>query len=192
MISRNGQTLRAARASSSVDWDKLDKLHSKRRVQIAVLAAIGFSIASYLAAYQMGFLHQVWEPFFGDGSARVLHSFVSTLLPVPDALMGALGYAVEFVTTLAGAADRWHSHPKLVLTYGVIVVAIGVAGLILVVLQAFVLHAFCTLCLLSATISVVIAFLARGEVLASFKVLTKNGVHRDNRISKKDSGANIT
>jgi len=106
--------------------------------------------------------------------------------------MGALGYAVEFVTTLAGAADRWHSHPKLVLAYGVIVVAIGVAGLILVVLQAFVLHAFCTLCLLSATISVVIAFLARGEVLASFKVLTKNGVHRDNRISKKDSGANIT
>lgn len=166
-----GQRLGTKRAASSDQRDPRDRVHWKTRVQVAVLAAIGFCVASYLAAYQAGFFREVWEPFFGDGSTRVLHSFVSTLLPVPDAGLGAIGYAVEFVMTVAGTAQRWRSHPKLVLGYGLIVAGMGMAGLTLVAMQAFVLHAFCTLCLVSAIISIVIVFLARDEVLASYEVL---------------------
>ncbi|PZR73886.1 MAG: hypothetical protein DLM52_10360, partial [Chthoniobacterales bacterium] len=136
------------------------------RLPVAGLAAIGLGIASSLAAYQLGFVRQVWEPFFGDGSRRVLHSFVSTLLPVPDAAVGAAGYAAEFIATLGGGADRSRVHPPFVLVYGAIVASLAVGGLILTGVQAFVLHAGCTLCLLSALISVVVAAVARKEVVA--------------------------
>jgi hypothetical protein len=151
--------------------DPRDTSHWRTRERIAVLAVIGFSIAGYLTAYQTGFVREVWEPFFGRGSARVLHSFVSKILPVPDALVGMIGYAVEFVSTLLGSAERWRSSPGLVLIYGAIVAAVGCAGLILIAVQAFVLHAFCTLCLASAIISLLIAFLACGEVFASLELL---------------------
>lgn len=170
-MGRDGQTGETKRAASCDQRDQRDRVHWKRRVQVAVLAATGFCIAGYLAGYQAGFFREAWEPFFGDGTTRVLHSFVAAMLPVPDAALGAIGYAIEFVATLAGTAERWHSRPKLVLVYGVIVAGMGMAGLTLVGVQAFVLHAFCTLCLVSAIISILIVFLARDEVLASYKVL---------------------
>ena len=170
MISGNGQTVRSPRAANLAEPDQCAS-HWKTRVIVAALAAIGLFIASYLAVYQSGLIHQVWEPFFGQGSDRVLHSFVSETLPVPDAVVGAVGYAVEFVTTVSGGAERWRLRPKLVLFYGLVVAGLAVAGVALVALQAFVLHAFCTFCLLSAIISLVVAFLARDEVFASLKLL---------------------
>ena len=138
---------------------------------VAGLAALGFFIAAYLAAYQVGFVRKVWEPCFGEGSVRVLHSSISQLFPVPDAALGAIGYAFELLATVAGGADRWRATPKLVLLYGAIVGALAATGLGLTALQAFVLHDFCTLCLISAAISLLVALLAGGEVLAAFKVL---------------------
>jgi hypothetical protein len=52
--------------------------------------------------YQYGLLEDVWEPFFGRGSEQVLHSFLSTLPPVPDAALGAAAYALDAVTGLIG------------------------------------------------------------------------------------------
>lgn len=148
-----------------------DVSHWRSRKRVAGLAAMGFFIAGYLAAYQFGLIRTVWEPFFGDGSVRVLHSWVSKMLPIPDAAIGATGYALEFVTTLAGNADRWRAAPKLVLLYGAIVAALALAALILMAIQMFVLRATCTLCLVSAAISLLIAWLASSEVLAAFAVL---------------------
>jgi uncharacterized membrane protein len=139
----------------------------RERLPVVLLATAGLSIASYLAAYQLGFVRKVWEPFFGAGSERVLHSFVSRLLPIPDAVAGALGYFAELITALIGGEQRWRTSPSLVLFYGAIVAALAVAGLVLSALQLFVLHAFCTLCLVSAIISLLIAWLACSEVLAS-------------------------
>jgi hypothetical protein len=53
----------------------------KQRLPIAALAAGGFAVASYLALYQYGVVGAVWEPFFGDGSAR---RAASSLVPVAD------------------------------------------------------------------------------------------------------------
>ena len=77
------------------------------RWPIIVLAGVGFAIAMYLALYQWGVFATVWEPFFGDGSERILHSSVSRLLPVPDAFLGALGYLLDIVTGAIGGPGRW-------------------------------------------------------------------------------------
>ena len=75
------------------------------------VAVLGFVVSSYLALYQYGLLEDVWEPFFGRDSEKVLHSFLSTLLPVPDAAFGAAAYALDAVTGVIGRQDRWRSMP---------------------------------------------------------------------------------
>ncbi len=138
-----------------------------RRVVIAVIAAAGFATASYLASYQFGFVKRVWEPLFGNGSQRVLHSFVSRLLPLPDAALGAIAYFVELIATLLGASDRYRTHPQLVLCYGAVVAAAAATAVALVVVQLLVIRAACTLCLCSAAMSLVIAYLASDEIVAA-------------------------
>lgn len=59
-----------------------------RRRPILALALLGLIVAGYLALYQWGVVATVWEPFLGNGSQVVLHSFVSRLLPVADAALG--------------------------------------------------------------------------------------------------------
>lgn len=138
-------------------------------MSVASLATIGLSVSIYLAAYQFGITHDVWEPFFGDGSKRALHSFISRLLPVPDAAAGAFGYAVELMATLIGGADRSRKHPRFVLLYGGIVTVLALAGLGLTAVQAFLLRTGCTLCLFSAAISLSVALIAREEVAAAWR-----------------------
>ncbi len=60
-----------------------------------VLALVGTGVAAYLVLYQLDLIGSVWEPFFGDGSRRILNSRVSHLLPIPDAALGAAGYLPE-------------------------------------------------------------------------------------------------
>lgn len=133
---------------------------SPRRALIASLALAGLAIAVYLTLYQLGIVPTVWEPFFGDGSRKVLHSPISRLLPVPDASLGAVGYLVEIVTGLT---------PKTVLFFGLAVAAMALFGLLLAAVQAFWLRAGCTLCLTSAGISVTIAGLAWGGSAQSLR-----------------------
>ena len=141
------------------------------RLPILGLTLAGLFIASYLAAYQLGMVPTVWEPFFGDGSRQVLHSFISRLLPVPDAALGAAGYFAEFVAGLIGGSNRWRTMPWMVALYGALVALVSVTAIGLACVQLFVIHHGCTLCLTSAAISLVIAWLARHEVFASLALL---------------------
>ncbi len=138
----------------------------RARVAPIVLAAIGFLIACYLAAYQAGVVGAVWDPVFGTGSVRVLA--LGGALPIPDAALGALGYLAEVVLGLAGGPDRWRSHPRVVLAYGAVVAAMAVAAVVLVGIQVLVVRTGCTLCLASAAISIAIAGLAFPEIRAAF------------------------
>lgn len=139
------------------------------RWPILVLALGGFCIASYLAAFQLGVMPAVWDPIFGQGSRTVLHSFLSRLLPVPDAVLGAAGYLAEIVTGAIGGKERWRELPWLVLVYGVILLLAAITAFGLTMIQAFVIQAGCLLCLCSAAISLGIAWLARNEVRASLR-----------------------
>jgi uncharacterized membrane protein len=141
------------------------------RLPSAALALAGAAIASYLAAFQLDLLPSVWDPVFGEGSRRVLHSSFSKALPVPDALVGGLSYGVEILLDLAGGGrDRWRRRPRLVLAFGAVVAGAAAVSAGLVVLQAAVFHAFCTLCLASAALAFVIAGLAAAEVRAAVGV----------------------
>jgi uncharacterized membrane protein len=137
------------------------------RLPILGLALIGFAIACYLALYQLGIIADVWDPLFADGSRKVLHSAVSRILPVPDASLGALGYLAEIVTCLIGGGTRWRTMPWMVLIYGAVIAAVGATALVLAILQPLLVHDGCTLCLISAAISLIVTWLARGEVFAS-------------------------
>ncbi|MFN2475009.1 MAG: vitamin K epoxide reductase family protein [Chthoniobacterales bacterium] len=139
----------------------------RERLPIFGLAVIGFAIACYLALYQVGIVANVWDPLFGDGSRKVLHSAISRMLPVRDAALGALGYLADIITCAIGGGARWRTMPWMVLLYGAIVTAVGATALVLAILQPVLVHDGCTLCLTSAAISLVIVWLARHEVFAS-------------------------
>jgi uncharacterized membrane protein len=140
-----------------------------KRGRVLGLAAAGLAIAGYLTSYQLGIIASVWDPFFGVGSERVLHSALSRLLPVPDALLGAVGYLADLVLTAVGGSDRARTRPWIVLLLGVVVTTMAVGSGILVFVQILVLRAFCTLCLVSAGLSFAIFVFAWEEVAASLE-----------------------
>ncbi|HZU75449.1 MAG TPA: vitamin K epoxide reductase family protein [Dehalococcoidia bacterium] len=143
------------------------------RLPAVGLALAGCGIATYLTLYQTGALHAVWEPLFGNGSRRILDSSLARSLPIPDAALGAAGYLCEAIIGGAGGDARWRRMPWLVVLYGAIVAAFFVGSIGLVCAQAFVFHAFCTLCLGSALISFVIAAIAGREPLATAHLLLR-------------------
>ena len=93
------------------------------------------------------------------------------MLPLHDALLGAIAYAVEAIVGLLGGPDRWRTRPWLVILFGLVTVSLCVTAVALVFIQALAVHAFCFLCLCSAGISLVVGALAREEVAATLRLL---------------------
>ncbi|HET8649713.1 MAG TPA: vitamin K epoxide reductase family protein [Gemmatimonadales bacterium] len=144
-----------------------------QRLPLVGLALLGFLIAGYLALYQWGVFPTVWEPFFGAGSRRILHSGVSRLLPFPDAALGALSYLADAVTGAIGPRDRWRTMPWITVIFGVAVGPLSAVSILLVILQPVLYQAWCTLCLASAVISILMIGPAMDEVLASLQFLRR-------------------
>ncbi len=153
-------------------WDYNPSAWSQR-IPLLIYALVGFLISLYLGLYQLGTFESVWEPFFGDGSRKVLHSSISKLLPVPDALLGAFGYLVDAVTGAIGSKSRWKTKPWIVILFGIAVGPLGLISIILVISQPLLLDAWCTLCLGSALISVIMISPALDELLASLQYLQR-------------------
>lgn len=153
----------------------------RERLPLAALAAVGLGISVYLAAYQLGAVAAPWDPVFGPASSgRVLHSALSRALPVPDAALGAVAYAAEIVTGLAGGTERWRTHPWIVLAFGAVAAALGLVSIALIVMQVAVVRAGCTLCLCSAAISLTVAVSVAvgGEVQAAVGALSAGAERR--------------
>lgn len=145
----------------------------RERLWLIGVALLGLAISAYLAGYQLNLVDDVWEPFFGSGSREVLHSFLSQLLPIPDAALGAFAYALDAVTGAIGGTRRWRTMPWMVLLFGFAVGPLGIVSVLLVIAQPVLLEAWCTLCLASAIISVVMIGPAMDEVLASLQFLRR-------------------
>lgn len=142
-----------------------------QRFPIIVLALIGFLVAAYLSLFQMNIIPDVWEPFFGTGSSTILTSSISYVLPIPDAALGAAGYLADAVTGVIGGSKRWRTMPWIVIIFGVAVGPLGAVSILLVIFQPVLFNAWCTLCLASAVISVMMIGPAMDEVLASLQYL---------------------
>jgi uncharacterized membrane protein len=144
-----------------------------QRWPLIVIAFIGFQIALYLGLFQLNIIDTVWDPFFGDGSEMVLTSEVSRALPVPDAVLGAFSYLLDAVTGIIGGRSRWKTKPWIVVLFGIAAGPLGVVSILLVILQPVVVGTWCTLCLVTAFISVVMISPAMDEVLASLQYLKR-------------------
>lgn len=157
-------------------WDYNPAAWSQR-VPIVIAALVGFGIATYLALYQWRIIGSVWEPFFGNDSEKILNSRISRLLPIPDAALGAMGYLADAVAGIIGRPRRWRTMPWIVVLFGIAIGPLGGVSILLVILQPMMFDAWCTLCLASAFISVIMIGPAMDEILASLQYLKQ--VKRD-------------
>lgn len=144
-----------------------------QRFPIAFFAFVCWMTSRYLAAYQLGYIDEVWDPFFYDGTNLVLESTVSKAFPVSDAGLGAFAYTLEFFATLLGGKARWRTSPWGVLLFGILVVPVGIVSVILIILQPLVVGAWCSLCLLTALFMLIPIPLAIDEVVATIQYLRK-------------------
>ncbi len=153
-------------------WD-YNPSSRKQRNHLVITAVAGLCIALYLGLYQLHIFSTVWDPFFINGSKEVLHSSVAKSLPVPDAFLGAFAYLMDAAGAFIGGEHRWKTSPWMVLFYGMVVGPLGMISIVLVIVQPVFLHAWCTLCLCSAAISISMISPATDEVLATLQYLQR-------------------
>lgn len=173
---RTQAALSGPESDSPPGWSVNPSLWSER-LPIVALALVGAAAATWLALYQQGVVDTVWEPFFGEGTRRiVIESGFSRMFegwPIRDAGIGALGYAADAITGVIGGTRRWQRMPWIVIAFGIFVGPFGAMSVILTIVQPVLYDAFCTLCLVSGAISLAMIGPALDEVLASLQFLTR-------------------
>jgi uncharacterized membrane protein len=117
------------------------------RVITVGLALMCWFISRYLAAFQLGYIDHMTDPFFKDGTLRVITSSVSKDFPVADAGLGAFCYTLEFILGWQGSARRWSEMPWLVVFYGILVIPVSIVSITLIILQPVAVGAWCSWCL---------------------------------------------
>jgi hypothetical protein len=142
--------------------------------QRSILIALGFGglvVSRYLAAYQLGYIDSVWDPFFGfaGGTEPVLDSDMSHMWPISDAGLGAVAYSFEFLMGYMGGPSRWRTMPWMVTIFGILVIPLGLTHIALVMSQPVVVHDWCTMCLLAAGLMLPMIPLEIDEVVAMFQ-----------------------
>ena len=123
----------------------------------AVISLAGLADATYLTVTHLtGDDLVCGSP---GGCSAVLSSVYASVAGIPTAAFGALAYFVAFSSATLAAFGYARARALLML----VVMAMFGATLWLLYLQAFVLHAFCPFCLLSAAFT----FLLAGIVVAT-------------------------
>ncbi len=137
-----------------------------QRYPVIFFGFLGWFLARYLAAYQLGYIDTVWDPFFGDGTKEVITSPLSRSFPISDAGMGAFAYGLEALMGCKGGVGRWRTMPWMVVLFGLLVVPLGFISILLVLCQPIIVGAWCGLCLIMALCMLVMLALSLDEVWA--------------------------
>lgn len=150
-----------------------------QRLPIIILGVVGFVLARVLAAYQLGHVDHVWEPFFaGDamrnGTESIITSRVSKAWPVPDGGVGAMSYMAEILMGAMGGRARWRTMPWMVLLFGIVVVPLGAVSIYFIIIQPIVIGTYCTICLMAAAAMLAMIPFALDELLAMGQFLVWN------------------
>ena len=145
-----------------------------QRFPIIFFGLMGWFIARYMAAYQLGYLDHIWDPIFGDnGTLKVITSSISQKIPVSDAGLGAFAYTIEVLMGCKGGTRRWHTMPWIVILFGVLVVPLGLINILLVILQPLLVGHWCFWCLLAAICMLIMIALTVDEVVAVVQYLVQ-------------------
>jgi hypothetical protein len=147
-------------------WSYNPSSWPQRAVLVAV-ALIGLMVSRYLAAYQLGYLDEVWDPFFGSASTHtVLDSQISHMMPISDAGLGGIAYTFEFLMAFMGGVARWRTMPWMVTLFGILVIPLGLAHVTLVMTMPVAVHTFSTLAVLAGIVMLPMVALTVDEVVA--------------------------
>ncbi len=172
MAATTGPTVPPGWDYSPSDWTQ--------RIPVIALAFVGLFVSRYLAAYQMGHVDGVWEPFFAgspndprSGTEEIITSDISRAWPVPDAGLGALTYLLEILIGLVGSTRRWRTMPWVVLIFGIMIVPLGVVSITFIVIQPILLGTWCTLCLITAAAMLIQIPYAVDELIATCQFLRR-------------------
>ena len=122
---------------------------------VAVISLVGLADATYLTV-----THLTGDDLVcgSGGCSAVLGSVYASIAGIPTAAFGALAYFAAFSSATLAAFGYARARVFLAL----VVAGMFAATLGLLYIQAFVLHAFCPFCLLSAAL----IFLLAGIVVA--------------------------
>jgi nucleoside-diphosphate-sugar epimerase/uncharacterized membrane protein len=149
-----------------------------QRIPIIALAFIGLFVSRYLAAFQMGHIDGLWDPFFGaggapvsNGSEAVVTSWVSKGFPIADAGLGAFAYALDILAGAIGDRRRWRTMPWMVFLFGLLIIPLGVVSVSFIIIQPPLIGALCTLCIIQAAVTAILIPYSIDEVLATFQYL---------------------
>lgn len=151
-----------------------------QRLPIIGLALIGLYVSRYLAAYQLGHVPSVWEPFFAgsavdprNGTEEIITSSVSKAWPVSDAAVGGYTYLLEILTGVVGSRTRWRTMPWLVLLFGLMIAPLGITSIFFIVIQPIVIGTWSTLALIAAAAVLVQIPYSLDELLATLQFLRR-------------------
>ncbi len=122
----------------------------------AVLAVLGIVETTYLTASHLAGANVVCVA--SSGCSEVLRSVYASVGGIPLAAIGALGYFAAFSAATLAAFGYRPAPDALTIIVGLMFLT----TLWLLYVQAFVLHAFCDYCLLSAAL----IFLLAGLIIA--------------------------
>jgi uncharacterized membrane protein len=124
---------------------------------VAILSLLGLADAIYLTVEHLA--GRSVQCTITSGCEEVLTSTYATVAGVPLALLGALFYFIAFSLAILAAFGNKRAGDLLLY-----VVALMLAvSVYLFILQAFVIHAFCQFCLLSAIITLLLALIVSVE-----------------------------
>ncbi len=151
-----------------------------QRLPIIILALVGLFISRHMAAYQLGHIDGIWDPFFagaaGDsknGSEEITTSAVSKAWPVSDAGLGAMTYMLEILTGVMGSNRRWRTMPWLVMLFGFMIVPLGVVSITFIIIQPIVIGTWCTVCLIAAAAMLIQIPYSFDELVATTQFLIR-------------------
>lgn len=116
-----------------------------------ILAFLGFLDATYLTI--LHYKNVIPPCSLAHGCETVLTSSYATLGPIPIALIGSLYY----LTVIVLLGLLWHSNNKTIKQLLLVLCSTGLlVSVLLVGIQAFVIHAYCQYCLGSEGINLLL------------------------------------
>jgi uncharacterized membrane protein len=156
MDARKAETLSAETESRASAGSKT-KLSTYLLIAAALLSLIGLADSIYLTVEHLS--GRAVRCTITSGCEEVLTSVYATIGPVPLAALGALAYFTAFsLAILAVFGNRRAS--DLLFYLAALMLAVSIY---LFILQAFVLHAFCQFCLLSAAVTLLLTLIVSLE-----------------------------
>ena len=151
-----------------------------QRIPIILLAFVGLQVSRYLAAYQLGHVDGVWEPFFmgspadpQNGTKEIITSHVSEAWPVSDAAVGGYTYVLEILTGIVGSRARWRTMPWLVVLFGLMIAPLGITSIFFIIIQPIVIGTWSTLALIGAAAMLIQIPYSLDELLATIQFMRR-------------------